>query len=287
MASRLEAELQELVLALIMFLAGLGYAVSGLPANIVIGCVIWGIAWIFVTHLFFVSDSTTSCPVDVKVILWGAVTCLVVLALWTPVRTEYAKEHMPSASPIPKSPHQVQFPPTPSTPRSYMVFDGAPYFVQYTDEKGRTVPDQNLRIGQPLIFNFNYKQVGPNPVEFMRLWKWLYVEPDVEASTQKQMIDDFNRRVHAEHVAVKTTTTFTQGRSGFNTAGAAEDIHVRTVTEDELKALRSGTEIAFVIAQIAYEDNAERHHARMCYYLQPPAYFPGVWHECIGFNHSD
>jgi len=53
MATMLEKDLRELVLALALFLAGLGYAVMGLPANVVVGCVIWGIAWIFITHLFF------------------------------------------------------------------------------------------------------------------------------------------------------------------------------------------------------------------------------------------
>ena len=79
MATTLEKELRELVLALALFLAGLGYAVSGLPANIVVGCVIWGFAWLLITHLFFVSELTVTCPTEVKVIFWGAVTFLVVL----------------------------------------------------------------------------------------------------------------------------------------------------------------------------------------------------------------
>ncbi len=294
MATTLEKELRELVLALALFLGGLGYAVSGLPANIVVGCAIWGFAWILVAHLFFVSEYTESCPTDVKVVFWGAVTFLVVLALLRPVQTQYAKEHAP-ASPTPQPERREPTPESPPLlppPRSYIVFDGYPYFGEYKDDKGLPLVDQNFQVGYQFAFNYRFKQTGPNPVDLTEESKWLYVEPDFEHNTQRSLIADFKRRMRMPSEREpdsgnREPATFTQGRDAFNTAFAAIDHHVRIVTKDDLNALHAGTEIAFVIVQLTYKDNKKVHHARLCSWLQPPARYPGIWHDCIGFNHSD
>jgi uncharacterized protein (DUF2249 family) len=159
------------------------------------------------------------------------------------------------------------------------------------DEKNTPLADQNLQVGYSLAFNYRFKQVGPNPVELIRESRWLYVEPDDAPSTQRQMIADFKKNVHAERTPddnPKESATWVQGREAFDTAFAADaNRHVRIVTQDDLNALHAGTEIAFVIAELTYEDNKKVHHSRLCSYLQPPARYPGIWHGCIGFNHSD
>jgi hypothetical protein len=209
MASRLESELRELVLALALFLAGLGYAVSGLPANIVVGCVIWGLAWIFITHLFFVSEITASCPIDVKLIFWGAVTCLVVLLLSRPVEIQYAKEHahpMPSqpSQPLPESSKPA--PPIPASPpqRSYLVFTTAGFEFPSNPP---AIPEKDFLAGNELFFNAHIKSTGPNPIDVLHVTRWLYSEPNYEHKTQVAMIDDFKKKVRKyEQVSAQPIT---------------------------------------------------------------------------------
>jgi len=87
------AEVLDIIFALILFLASLGYSVMGFPANVEVGCVIWIGMWVFLTHLFFKIQWTETCPKDVKVVLWSSVTFLVVILLWAPVKDQYRKEH--------------------------------------------------------------------------------------------------------------------------------------------------------------------------------------------------
>ncbi|HEY3971607.1 MAG TPA: hypothetical protein VGM18_01310 [Candidatus Sulfotelmatobacter sp.] len=94
----------DILFAFVLFFAGLGYSVSGFPASVIVACVIWGIAWLFVTHLFFVYDGTASCPIDVKVILWASATFFAVVVLWSPVARRYSAEHSPRAEPQPEQP---------------------------------------------------------------------------------------------------------------------------------------------------------------------------------------
>ena len=168
------------------------------------------------------------------------------------------------------------------------MFEGFPYFGEYKDDKGQPLPDQNLKVGYLFGFNYKFKQSGPNPVDLIEESRWLYVETDDAPTTQKNMIADFKKRIRTDKAPDGgEPNTFWQGREEFNTAFAATDHKVRIVTQDDLNALQTGTEIAFVIVQLTYEDNKKVHHARLCSYLQPPARYPGIWHDCIGFHHSD
>jgi hypothetical protein len=247
--------------------------VSGLPANIVVGCVIWAVAWIFITHLFFVSDFTASCPREVKIIFWASVTCLVMLFLRHPVQKEYAKEHMPVLPSLPQAVPAPSPPPSRRAPipvRSYVVFDGPPYF-SIDDDKGQPLPDRNLQVEAAFGFNFDFKQAGPNPVELSQTCQHVYVEspsPNVE----RDLIADFEARIKKRPATAKETVTFELGHSGWLTAFASSKTNenkIRVVTQEELDALHAGTEIAFVIVQINYKDKNVMHHARLCMYLQP------------------
>jgi hypothetical protein len=294
MASKVESELRELVLALALFLAGLGYAVSGLPANVVVGCVIWLVAWFFITHLFFIADLTQSCPTDVKIIFWGALTFLVVLALLRPVQEEYAKEHAPSPPPEhhePAPPAAEQPAPLPRPVRTYLAFDGAPRFPEQKDEKGQVSADQNFRVGNPLSFNYYFKVTGPNSIESRGAARELVLEPNFDHKTQLDMIADFKKKVNQErkmHPFAGEPETLMPGDSRWSTVYAwDENKQYRLATRTDLDALRFGTQVVFVLVELPYTDNGKLHHLRTCQYLQPPAIPPGIWHFCDGFTHSD
>lgn len=272
MLSGISAELRDILFALILFLAGLGYSVMGLPANVLVGCVIWALAWAFVTHLFFIYEGTDSCPEDVKIIFWGAVTFLIVLMLWSPVRNQYVREHHPTA---------------PFAVRSYIVSDGPASFPPRLDHDGQLLIDQNPRVGDPLCFNYYFRSAGPNPVTTLGLAKEVYLEPDAKDTTQNQMIEDFSNEIarerpkitiqpHAfgpEKKSMDTVFTWTKDRK-----------HYRLFTKGDLDRLHRGRTIVFVIIEIPYSDNDKLHHFRMCQFLQPPAVAPGVWHDCNGFE---
>jgi hypothetical protein len=290
--ARFSATQLDIFLAVVLFLVGLGYSVSGLPSSILVACAIWGTAWLFFSHLFFIYDGTASCPMDVKIIFWCAATFLVALILWTPVRVQYAKEHTPPTAP-PEHEGTPPVPPLVIQPevRSYIAFDGNMRFGEKKDEKGQLLADQNFQVGDTFFFNVFFKATGPNPVELLPVARWLYVEPDFQDKTQKDMIADFRQRLSAERrkLTVKPEpSTLMVGESRFDTAYAKTETNEhRIVTQDDLNALRAGTEIAFMIAEIPYMDHQKLHYLRTCQWLQPPATAPGVWHFCIGFTKSD
>jgi|SRR5208282_2263540 len=289
MATTLEKELKELVLALALFLGGLGYAVSGLPANIVVGCVIWGLAWMFITHLFFVSDYTEPCSTDVKVAFWGAVTLLVVLILLRPIQTQYAKEHAPT----PSSPEPQQFPPpakppTPSQVRSYLVFDGIMRFGERRDAMGQLVADQNLHVGDELFFNYYTNPTGPNPILVGSAARLIILEPDFSPKSEQEAIESFKAQVKKAHVKSKWKTLMPQDTGRWDTAHAwTEDGHHLLITQPLLNDLRTGTQIAYGLVEISYKDNGKLHHLRTCQFLQPPTFAPGTWHFCDNFTNPD
>jgi hypothetical protein len=278
----------DIFLAVVLFLVGLGYSVSGLPASIIVACVIWGTAWLFFSHLFFIYDGTASCPTDVKIILWGGATFLLVIILAAPVRVQYAKEHTPPS--VPQTPPVSPLVVTPEV-RSYIVFDGSMRFGEKKDYKGQLIADRNLQVGDEFAFDFYFRATGPNPVDLVSVSLWLYVEPDFQDKTQRDMIEAFKQRLSAERKrrpGKSEASTFMPGERRFDTAYAkSEPNEHRIVTQDDLNALRNGTEIAFVIVEIAYMDDKKLHHLRTCQWLTPPAIAPGVWHFCEGFTKSD
>ncbi len=292
--ARFSAEALDVILAVVLFSAGLGYAMSGFPANIIVACVIWGVGWVFLSHLFFVYDGMDSCPLTVKIVIWAAVTFLIVIFAWNPVRVQYAKEHKPTAPPL--APENQRPEPTarllPASPRSYLVFDGPARFTERRDNAGKLLPDQNFRIGDALCFNYYYKATGPNPVEMIGSFRWLHVAPDFEHDTQKKTITEFKKRTlqiwKTKKLKKLEGATMMPGEEQFGTAFAVtQDGRAWLVSQYDLDALKEGREIPFVLVEIPYIDNKQLHHLRSCLYLQPPASFPGTWHLCNGFEKSD
>ena len=167
------------------------------------------------------------------------------------------------------------------TPQSYLVFDGDTTFPR-TNNNGR------FFVGDDLAFNQNYKALGPNPVDVTETARWLYIKPKHDLATQKEVIEDFDRVLQVAHSKQPDEpSTMMPGDGRFLSAYAVIGTEHWKVTQRDLDRLRSGDEIAFVIVQITYKDNAVLHHLRRCTFLQPPAEPPGVWQFCVGFNQSD
>ena len=269
------------LLAAIAFLIGFEKGSSGYIAGI--GC-LFG-AWLFFVlsiqrTQFFADNPSEKRKKVITFVVIGAVFAASVLFPRSKAIQPISGTQPPPSVPVPIPGPPVQPPPDYPEPRSYLVFDGVPYF-----------PGPALQIGEPLGFNVAYKQVGPNPVEVTEIAKWIFLEPDYEASTQEQLITDFKKRMQVERAqgkGFKESATYEQGKTAWDTTVArTSDLHIRLATKDDLEALQAGTQIAFVVWQITYKDNDKPHHARLCYWLQPPAAYPGVWHGCNGFNHAD
>ncbi|MFZ1008805.1 MAG: hypothetical protein WAN65_18345 [Candidatus Sulfotelmatobacter sp.] len=180
---------------------------------------------------------------------------------------------------------------TPVTPRSYIEFDGDFHFPQGRDEKGELLPQHNFKAGDPLFFNYFFKASGPNPVEQFPSSRALYIKPNFDDKMQWEMIAAFQHKIVTDWKSFKKkpeSVTLMAGAGGFGSAFAKNDKDEnRAITEDDLNALQRGTEIAFVIVEIPYEDNKKMHHLRTCRWLQPPALAPATWHYCVGFTKSD
>jgi hypothetical protein len=174
--------------------------------------------------------------------------------------------------------------------RSYVMFDDNPRFPQ--DMKDGQISNQRaFRVGDDLAFNVYYKQTGPRPVELINISRALYTEPDRNDDTQSALIADFEGVMREERknglAAKSKPSTLMLGESAFFTAFALTGKETRKLTPDELDRLALGKEVAFVIAQITYDDLGTVHHLRRCVLLLPPASFPAVWAFCRGFNNSD
>ena len=177
--------------------------------------------------------------------------------------------------------------PAPAPQRSYVSFDGNPR------SSGGQAEGDPLAVSQEISFNVHYKQEGPNPVEVQWSAHWLYVEKDYESSTQKNLIMDFEEILKEELGQKKETlsggtSTLMPGNGAYFTVWALNgDKSRKIITQTDLDNLKAGTEILFIIAEIAYTDAGKEHHSRRCVFLQPPATAPGVWHFCEGYNNSD
>jgi hypothetical protein len=299
MEPQLRKELRDIGLALILFLVGLGYSVSGFPANIVVACAIWVAAWLFLTHLFFILEWTEGCPKDVKVTIWAALTFLVVILLWSPVQQQYAKEHLPPqpevrTPPMPSTAPALSAAPTAPITRTYLLLDGNIRFPQDVAADGHSVlPERNFHIGEQLFFNYSYKAMGPNPIQVFAGSRWVYLEPDAGDDIQQEIIKNFKERAAREweanpRFAENYTLMHAGDRGQWNTAFSyTEEGKKRMVMQKDLDDLRTGAVRVLVVIQIPYKDNAEWHYLRTCQYLVPPAMVPAVWHFCDHFTNSD
>ncbi len=177
--------------------------------------------------------------------------------------------------------------------RSYLVFDGPPRIGERKDDKGNVLPNRNFfEIGDPLAFNYTYKNSGPNSIELMQYSRWVSVRSDYSAETQRQLMVDFKnliRKEDKEHpIKPHVVSTLMPGESRWATvyASEGEDRHSRLILQADLDGFQHGTEIPFVIIEMAYLDKKEIHHLRTCAYLQSPA-VSLIWHFCDDFTKSD
>lgn len=175
----------------------------------------------------------------------------------------------------------------PRPTRSYIVFGGNPEFPRRM-ENGILKEQQDLSVGNLLFFNYTFRATGPNPVGFLGGTRWLYLEPDPSAETESEMIKNFTTKIK-KNQGKNTEATWMPGQSGFD---SAENIdgngQRRVIRQEDLDALRTGRKIAYVVVELAYEDNDTLHHSRLCIFLQPPAMVAtAIWHYCSLFNNAD
>ena len=182
---------------------------------------------------------------------------------------------------------EIKVVPTPIvSPRSYLTFSDIPKF---TGRSESGVEGSQFQPGDPLGFNIHYIASGPNPVKFIGTANGLYLEPNTNSDTQKEMLANFTAEVSKERKTNKPDfSTMMPGDRRFITAVLFTGTpRLIPATQEDLDDLRIGSKVAFIISEIIYQDNGVTHHQRQCFWLQKPASPPGIWHMCEVFNKSD
>jgi hypothetical protein len=161
------------------------------------------------------------------------------------------------------------------------VFTSQPKFPGHLGAEG-----SNFQVGEYLAFNLYFKASGPNAIKILRMARLLYIEPDGKPETASVVIATFLAQTAEERKTVhQSPRTLMPGQEDFFTAFALTDSKQgRVVTQEDLDNLKSGTEVAFLIAEITYEDGGAVRHLKRCMLLQPPAQPPGIWQYCDSFN---
>jgi hypothetical protein len=170
--------------------------------------------------------------------------------------------------------------------RSYATYVDIPRFTGSNPANSEGAPFQP---GDPLGFNIHYKASGPNPIQVFGIALALYLEPNTDTETQKEMLATFTDEIGKERKSQRSDfSTMSPGDTHFVTAYVFTGTpQKRVTTSEDLEKLKIGTEIAFVISEITYKDAGVTHHERKCLWLQPPASPSGIWHSCEIFGKSD
>ena len=183
----------------------------------------------------------------------------------------------------------------PPLPRSYVVADDMGRFPDMRDENGKPRDDQNFRVGDLLFFNFYFKAPAsnPNPITAVgEVYSRLYVEPGNGLSTQKVLIEDFERKIAEEQKRLgvhKERATLMPGDRRWISAIAVRDEHTKWIlTQPDLDDFHSGRKTIFLLIELPYLDRDQVHHLRDCSFLQAPAKRPGdIWANCGATFTSD
>jgi hypothetical protein len=86
----------DIYVAVILALVPLGWSISGFPPNVVLSCLFWGAALVLLIHAFWIYERTSTLRRRTKLFVTVAAVSLVVSTAWSPVVTEYRKEHTPT-----------------------------------------------------------------------------------------------------------------------------------------------------------------------------------------------
>lgn len=177
--------------------------------------------------------------------------------------------------------------PKPEPPRNYLVFDGPPRFPKFRDSTGQFRANKNFMLGDVIGFDLYLKLDGKNPVNYGTTYPLLDVEPDADPQSEhaavahfKKMVADYNAQ-HKERSSRPIHSTDSPWFSAVNGA-VGTNATLPRLTQVDLDELAIGKQVIFVVAEVPYTDNGKGHHARLCYYLQPPPQDPGIWHYCEG-----
>jgi hypothetical protein len=166
-------------------------------------------------------------------------------------------------------------PPRPSLPRTYLIFEDKEAFP--------FTPTRDFVVGDQLAFNVFTRNIGPNELQGVVYYLWLYVEDNFAYPTQDKVLANFKRKIREPGIP-PAPRSLEIGDRHFITAWAWDENKQQIqLSQSLLDALHAGTKICFVVVQVNYKDNGVQHHLRRCAYLQPPATRPGIWHFCKDF----
>ncbi len=176
-------------------------------------------------------------------------------------------------------------------PRSYVIMDGNPKF---TGPNASNSEGSDFVPGSPVVFNFYYKNTGPNAVQLLDEAGAAYIQDGNKPETQDLVVNQFTSEYKKEKKSLKERQTkfshvhtMGAGTQEFFSAAERDNGMPRIFTQEDLDNLKNGSETAYVITQIDYKDGGVTHHLRTCIWLQPPATAPGTWHFCDVFNDSN
>lgn len=188
---------------------------------------------------------------------------------------------------------------SPSTPRSYLEFEGNPVF---TGTSPTGTEGAAFSVGDPLGFNEHYRITGPNSVKLLlvafetEVVTGVFKSRDGSSFDQAPIddaVDEFfaelKKEIGAHKGPIPSHTMMPTDRE-YRTAFAFTDDHTqhRIVSQGDLAAIKDGSETFVVIGIMTYSDQNKIHNLRKCMWLLPPATPESVWHFCGGkFPDSD
>ncbi len=229
------------------------------------------------------TDRVKAFPYGLSVVGLIIVTCLECVYL--------APQPDPNASPATISAIEKLFQKYFTPQRAYLVFDGPMRFPDKIDGNGKTLSDRNFQVGDRLEFNYFTNVIGPRPIQTHGTHRALALAPDAKIETQQELIRLF--RQPPENPVIITPATLMPSNRRFGTVGAVvgptADKKPLILDQQTIDEIHAGKKIVFVIVELGYMDLGQLHYARVCQYLQPPAYAPGIWHDCHvpGFDADD
>ena len=171
----------------------------------------------------------------------------------------------------------------PTHVRTYLVFDGPLQFPRKFDPNGGIATDQNFRVGDRLEFNYFTVVRGPNPIWTHGTATGFVLEPDSRIETQREIVRLFWQSGQSTKRPEIIAQELMPGDRRFDTVPksiSGQPPRAIALDQATLDDIHQGRKVVFAIVELGYTDAGELHHARVCEYLLPPAYAPGVWHYC-------
>ncbi len=208
-------------------------------------------------------------------LLFGALQFVIALLIWLGIDRRAIAKHMPIE-------------PTRNKLIGFLILSGFLFsgygFYRSTRPRGLTFvqlgdirfvgPPSPFQPDKPVKLNLLIRNLGIFPAQDVSWSAALAIHPAPESATAedeiyaefKKKLPDMTRGVDlgVENFFWRTFAT-------------------RTLTEQDVRELREGRWLLYVVAYVRYTDGAGTHENEFCRVLEPPGDFP-VWHLCSGHN---